>query len=219
MKSVRVPRKRPQQRRSQATVDVILDAAVRLFCESGFASTSTNAIAELAGVSIGSLYQYFPNKLALLEALRERHIKGLWEAIGRACDEACTLPWPAALRHVISHCSAYNGRHVRLMTTLHQELPVHAQRMDRMVLAQSTLQQQLRKFLEAHQGSITVSVDQALFMMPALGRGIFTSAAVEQPEAVGDEKLVDDIVCVMLGYLCGKLPAARAQRVQSIGPR
>lgn len=201
MKAGRIPRKRPQQLRSQATVDAILDAAAHLFCESGFAATTTNTVAERAGVSIGSLYQYFPNKIALLEALRERHIKGLWEAIGRACDEACALPWPGALRHVIAHCSAYNGRHVRLMATLHQELPVHSRTMDRMVLAQSALQQQLRKFLEAHQGSIKVSVDHALFMMPALGRGIFTAAAVEQPHAVESEKLVDDIVSIMLGYL------------------
>lgn len=201
MKTVRVPRKRPQQRRSQATVDAILDAAAGLFCANGFASTNTNGIAEHAGVSIGSLYQYFPNKLALLEALRERQIKGLWEAIGRACDEACALPWPAALRHVISACSAYNGRHVRLMTTLHQELPVHSRSMERLVLAQSTLQLHLRKFLEAHRDSIKVSIDHALFMMPALGRGIFTAAAVEQPHAVENEKLVDDVVAIMLGYL------------------
>ena len=201
MKTLRTPRKAPQQRRSQATVETLLDAAAHLFCESGFASTTTNAIAERAGVSIGSCYQYFPNKLALLEALRERHIKGLWEAIGSACDEACALAWPGALRHVIARCSAYNGRHVSLMAALHKELPVHSRTMDRMVMAQSTLQHQLRKFLEAHHASIKVSVDQALFMMPALGRGIFTAAAIEQPHAIEDEKFVDEIVSIMLGYL------------------
>ncbi len=201
MKTLREPRKKPQQRRSQETVDAILDAAAHLFSERGFERTSTNAIAEEAGVSIGSCYQYFPNKLALLEALRERHIKGLWEVIGLACDEARTLPWPGALRHVIAQCSAYNGRHVTLMATLHKELPVHARTEDRMVMAQSTFEQQLRSFLEAHQGSIKVSIDQALFMMPALGRGIFTAAAIEQPDAVEAEKLVDDVVSIMLGYL------------------
>jgi AcrR family transcriptional regulator len=200
-KTLRSPRKRPQQRRSQQTVDVILDAAARLFAENGFASTSTNAIAETAGVSIGSLYQYFPNKLALLEAVRERHVKGLWVAIGRACDEACALSWPAALRHVIAASAAFNGRHVKVMVTLHKELPVHSRSMERMQLAQATLQQQLRKLLETHQGSIKVSVDQALFMMPALARGIFTAAAVEQPDAVEDGELVDDVVAAMLGYL------------------
>src|SRR5882757_10060075 len=188
MKAVRAPRKRPQQRRSQATVDAILEAATEVFGGSGFASVSTNAIAGRAGVSIGSLYQYFPNKLALLEAVRERHIKGLWEEIGRGCDEACALPWPGALRHVIGRCGAYNGRHVSLMATLHKELPVHSQNADRLLLARAALQQQLRSFLEAHRGSIKVSVDQALFMMPVLGRGIFTAAALEQPHAVAGDR-------------------------------
>lgn len=201
MKTSRSPRKRPQQLRSQTTVDAILDAAAALFSASGYDAVSTNAVARHAGVSIGSFYQYFPNKLALLEALRERHVKGLWAAVGAACDEARTLPWPGALRHVVAQCCAYNGRHVRLAAMLHRELPVHPPGAGSLVLARSTLQHHLRRFIEAHQGSIKVSVDQALFMMPALGRGIFSAASAEQPHAVADGKLVDDVVSVMLGYL------------------
>jgi AcrR family transcriptional regulator len=201
MKTATAPRKKPQQRRSQATVDAILDAAAIVFGSDGFAAANTNAIAERAGVSIGSLYQYFPNKLALLEAVRERHIKGLWEEIGRACGEACALPWPEALRHVISRCGSYNARHVALMTILHRELPVHAPDMERMILARSTLNQHLRQFLEAHRSSLKVSVDQALFIMPALGRGVFSAAALEKPHVFKGDGLVDEIVSVMLGYL------------------
>jgi AcrR family transcriptional regulator len=68
------PRKRPRQRRSAETVDRILDAAARIFDERGYRATTTNHVAEAAGVSIGSLYQYFPNKDALLVALAEHHI-------------------------------------------------------------------------------------------------------------------------------------------------
>ncbi|HVU25095.1 MAG TPA: TetR/AcrR family transcriptional regulator [Opitutus sp.] len=201
MKPLRSPRKRPQQRRSQATVDAILDAAVHVFRETGFAAATTNAVATRAGVSIGSLYQYFPNKLALLEALRERHVRELSAAIGLACDEACALPWPAALRHVVTRCRAYNRRHLPLLGILHRELPVPSHAADRLALAHSTRQHQLRKLLEAHRASITVGVDQALFMLPALARGIFSAAALEQPDAVEDEKFVDEIMAVMLGYL------------------
>ena len=76
------PRKSPRQRRSQETVERILDAAARMFDERGYRGTTTNHVAELAGVSIGSLYQYFPNKDALLVALAERHLDAV--AVGFA---------------------------------------------------------------------------------------------------------------------------------------
>lgn len=68
------PRKRPRQQRATATWAAILDAAAQLFQTHGYTATTTNRVAERAGVSIGSLYQYFPNKDALLLALAERHI-------------------------------------------------------------------------------------------------------------------------------------------------
>ncbi|MFP6622736.1 MAG: TetR/AcrR family transcriptional regulator [Myxococcota bacterium] len=68
------PRKRPRQQRSRATVDAIVEAAARVFAEGGYAGGSTNRIAEQAGVAIGSLYEYFPNKAAILVAVAERHL-------------------------------------------------------------------------------------------------------------------------------------------------
>src|SRR6056297_1930332 len=68
------PRKRPRQERSRRLVAKVLDEATRLFSELGYHATTTNHIAEAAGVSVGSLYQYFPNKDALLVVLAERHI-------------------------------------------------------------------------------------------------------------------------------------------------
>jgi AcrR family transcriptional regulator len=66
-------RRRPVQARSKLTVERILDAAAHVFGERGYAGT-TNEVADRAGVSIGSLYQYFPDKDALLVALHDRHI-------------------------------------------------------------------------------------------------------------------------------------------------
>lgn len=68
------PRKLPSQERSRATVAVILEAAARVFASHGYAGATTNRIAAKAGVSIGTLYEYFPNKDALLVALMEAHI-------------------------------------------------------------------------------------------------------------------------------------------------
>ena len=73
MKKTETPRKQPKQARSQAMVEAILAATARLLIARGYARTNTNLVAEAAGISIGSLYQYFPNKEALLVALHQRH--------------------------------------------------------------------------------------------------------------------------------------------------
>jgi AcrR family transcriptional regulator len=69
------PRKHARQERSRRTVERILDAAAHIFHENGYAGATTNDIADEAGVSVGSLYQYFPNKDALLVALTKQHIE------------------------------------------------------------------------------------------------------------------------------------------------
>src|SRR5262249_41095626 len=67
------PRKNASQERSRATVDALIEATARILVREGFDSASTNRIAEKAGVSVGSLYQYFPGKEALVAAVIDRH--------------------------------------------------------------------------------------------------------------------------------------------------
>ncbi|MGW5862089.1 TetR/AcrR family transcriptional regulator [Streptomyces sp. NPDC055239] len=68
------PRKQPRQVRAELTRQRVLDAAARVFAEYGYAAGTTNRIAERARVSIGSLYQYYPNKDAILVELLTRHL-------------------------------------------------------------------------------------------------------------------------------------------------
>lgn len=69
-----VMRKEPRQARSRATVEAIIQAGARILSDEGWAGFTTNRVADLAGVSIGSLYQYFPDKLSLVDAIRHRHL-------------------------------------------------------------------------------------------------------------------------------------------------
>jgi AcrR family transcriptional regulator len=68
-------RHRPKQRRAQQTVEAVLDAVVRVLKREGSSAVTTNRVAEVAGVSIGSVYQYFPDKRAIFSALHQRHIQ------------------------------------------------------------------------------------------------------------------------------------------------
>lgn len=71
-RSVRRP---PTQLRARQTVEAILDAVIRILKREGFGAVTTNRIAEVGGVSIGSVYQYFPDKKAIFVALHERHVQ------------------------------------------------------------------------------------------------------------------------------------------------
>lgn len=86
------PRKKPRQRRSRDTIDTIFEATIQVLLANGFDQTTTLQIAERAGVSIGSLYQYFPNKRALLAAIVRRHVGGVVDATIAACESVHGAP-------------------------------------------------------------------------------------------------------------------------------
>lgn len=75
LSSERGMRRTPSQQRSRVMVATILEAAARVLAYTGWTEFTTNQVANVAGVSIGSLYQYFPNKLALAEAIRQQHLE------------------------------------------------------------------------------------------------------------------------------------------------
>ena len=82
------PRKRPQQLRSRVTIDTIFEAAIQVLLANGLDRITTIQIAERAGVSVGSLYQYFPNKNALLAAIVKRHVGEVTDITIAACNSA-----------------------------------------------------------------------------------------------------------------------------------
>lgn len=81
------PRKSPVQSRSAASVDAILDATIQVLLRVGKERLTTTRVALRAGVSVGTLYQYFPNKSALLQASLKRHLEQVTEAVERVCRE------------------------------------------------------------------------------------------------------------------------------------
>jgi AcrR family transcriptional regulator len=100
------PRKQPRQARAQHTVEAIIEAAARILEEQGHGGFTTNAVAELAGVSIGTLYQYFPDKDALLGALIARETARLVEEADAASviapgQQALDALVRAAVRHQV----------------------------------------------------------------------------------------------------------------------
>jgi AcrR family transcriptional regulator len=118
------PRKRPRQSRARVTRDIVVIAAERVLERHGIAGLSTNRIAELAGVGIGSVYHYFPNKHAVLAALVERNVDQYIEAVQRslaqhreASPEIATFATICAVREVFI-------AQARVHRDLFQQIPV-----------------------------------------------------------------------------------------------
>jgi AcrR family transcriptional regulator len=103
------PKKRPVQRRSQQTFDALVEAATWLLPRRGYAGTTTNHIAERAGVSIASLYEYFPGKDAIVAQVAERFVARVLDrlseaakAVGAAPEEDAVRLWIEKIHDVIA---------------------------------------------------------------------------------------------------------------------
>jgi AcrR family transcriptional regulator len=81
------PRKAPLQARSAASVEAILEATIQVLLSAGKERLTTTRVASRAGVSVGTLYQYFPNKSSLLQAALKRHLTQVTDAVERVCKE------------------------------------------------------------------------------------------------------------------------------------
>lgn len=81
------PRKSPVQARSAATVEALHTATIQVLMRDGLSRCTTTRVAERAGMSVGSLYQYYPNRDALLAAVMEKHLDGVATAVERACRD------------------------------------------------------------------------------------------------------------------------------------
>ena len=195
------PRKTPRQGRSRHTVDVILEAATRVFDECGYEATTTNTVAERAGVSIGSLYQYFPHKDALLTALHERHVEQVLAAMQSALRAPPGRPWRDQLRGIVAEVVRLHADRPRLQRILHVERPWLEQ-----PAAVSPGVQQLLLALQAwllcHRSDMTVD-DELLAAQTVLRmvESMVHAAVLDPLRDLGDGQAQRSIVEAVEGYL------------------
>jgi len=116
-------RRVPRQERSKATTDAIIEAAARVFAVVGVEKSTTNQIAEVAGVSVGSLYQYFPNKQSLIEALYDRESERLHEVFLEMIADLGTRDVPRLIRAFVSETLKVFENNASLYRVLFEEVP------------------------------------------------------------------------------------------------
>lgn len=193
------PRKKPVQGRSRATVEAVLSAAARILEDQGLSGFNTNAIAERAGVSVGSLYQYFPSKDAILVALMEQSLTLFYEDLSAAIDRAPGTSLAEDLKFMLRMGLMSHLRRPNLMRLLEgefQRLEAHVDKgSSHLAVGRATVRLLERYRDRLGPGDLTVMAQD----IGAIAR-VLMRAAGERMEADW-EAVIERTARAMVGYL------------------
>lgn len=195
------PRKRPSQSRAKATVDSILSATARVLVRHGFDGLTTNAVAETAGVSIGSLYQYFPNKEALVAALIERHMEEMNASVLAELTRVARLPLAQAARAVIELTIRAHAIDPELHRVLTEQVP-RVGRLAKLRDMDELCRRMVAGLLAARRDEVAIrDPELAAFLIVSTIESIVHRAALLYPEKLRDPALVDETTLLVTRYL------------------
>ncbi len=202
-KVARIARKKPKQARSVETVRVILDGAIRVLNQESLDAMTTTRVAERAGVSVGTLYQYFADRDAILNALQEREferaIDMLRENLGRSDFSSSRAQARAIIFGLL--------RLYRKSPGLHRVLAIDGMRVapqEQVLAFDRKVIDSLRGFFEITPFNIKrANKHAAAFVLYQSVRAVLLAAILEEPAGVSDEELVDEVTDLVAGHLMG----------------
>jgi len=198
------PRKQASQERSRATVDALIEATARLLVREGFDRASTNRIAEEAGVSIGSLYQYYPSKEALAVAVIERHNRELMQLVRAALADVAGLPIEKAVRRIVAAAIDAHRINPRLHRVLAEQLP-RTGRLEKVETFNREYDALFRGWLEGRRDGLrAIDLDLAAFVCVTSIEALTHTAVLHRSEFLSDDavgSLVDEATRLVIRYL------------------
>ena len=196
-------KKSPKQARSKATVDAICGAAARLMEEEGYAAVTTNRVAERAGVSVGSLYEYFPNKQSIVAAALAAALRDIVAEVGRSLHEALALPdQPRAgidhwMRAIVGALEARAG----LLRVALSEVPFLGEIPEARGLSQ-TLEQLVRKGRDKSAAVVRLYDPEAsAWLLTSMVWTAMQQIALHRPDHLSRERLLGALVETVLRQL------------------
>lgn len=207
------PRKAPRQKRSQETVDAILSATAHILSREGLEKATTNHVAAKAGVSIGSLYQYFPNKESLIRALNDRHTREILALLTARFAEVREAPIPAAVRAIVQAMVEVHRVDPALHRVLVQATPaVGAQEETRKL--EEAAAALLVGFFQARAAELRpLDFELSAFLLVQSVEALTHAAVLEHPELLEEDRFVEETTRMIVGYLTeGTAPVARRSR-------
>jgi len=193
-------RKIPQQLRAEATVASIIEAAARILEHEGLGGYNTNAVAKRAGISVGSLYQYFPNKDAITRALLERESSSLMTVLECIVEKRRGLP---AINELVAAIVTHLMRRPNLARILDdQEQKLSLQ--DHVLKTETQVQSLIQTCLSDGAFADVSDKQSIVFDMICIVRGIVDGAAAR------GERDIDAIICRVVRAVDGYLAQSTA---------
>lgn len=200
------PRKKPQQARAQQTVNAILEATIQVLEREGPEAATTTRIAEVAGVSVGTLYQYFSHRDAIFDTLQDRE----WsKALAMTQEILSEGNLPKSPREVVEQC-------VKGMLSLHTGHPgVHrvlameglrTTKADRLQSFDLRVIGTVRHFLSATGSVRRKNVDAAAFVAFQCVRAVMLASLLEPIPGLNNETMVEELVDLLVRYLVEEPP-------------
>jgi AcrR family transcriptional regulator len=199
-----IPRKEASQERSRATVDALIEATARILVRDGFDKASTNRIACEAGVSIGSLYQYYPGKEALVAAVAERHGREIMKVARDALAQVSAEPIEVGVRSLVAAAVAAHRLDPKLHRALAEQIP-RTGVLNGVGDFNPENYSLFRTYLEGHRHELrALDLDLAAFVCVSSIEALTHTAILHRPEILSDDAvaaLVDEATRLVLGYL------------------
>jgi AcrR family transcriptional regulator len=197
------PRKRPSQARSKATVAAILVAAAQVFRRQGYAGATTDRIAERAGVSVGSLYQYFPNKDAILVALTERHVDAGFALVRELLAETLSdvPPLEPLLRRFVVAMITLHEREPELHRVLFEEAPLPASLRRKLRKRENELATEVAALLEVHPEVRMRDPRLTAYVLVQSVDALIHNFVLHPPEGIDAESLTGETVRMLYLHL------------------
>jgi AcrR family transcriptional regulator len=192
-------RKTPLQARSREMVERILKAGRKVLVKQGYDVFSTNRVAAVAGVSPGSLYQYFPNKFALLDVIRDRYWDDVASRVAASLADRAGDLGPTMIRDTADALLAALEADTALLRILHNELPL-AQIRDRRAALEQRVRELLTVILRAHPHlSQRPDPSAAAWVVVLALENLTVRWVLDQPR-ISRDALLDEIEALVAGY-------------------
>jgi AcrR family transcriptional regulator len=193
-------RRRPKQRRSRQTVDAILEAVIRLLKRRGANAITTNRIAEIAGVSIGSVYQYFPDKRAIFVALHQRHVDSIDRMIQSKLVEHAASPLKDLVRAMVEGMVEAHETDPELYELLFAQVPHRADGTQEFAVRLHGVFR-LAIAARAHEMKKRRDLDKVVFVVTHMVDALSHGAVLRRPPGLSLTEAKEEAVKAVLAYL------------------